>query len=287
MQASLKGLSSTIRANLVDTFYNNPTTRAAIKHYMKTYQVSTGLRKLSSKSSSKGVAEPQEWQSPLLQRWGPTARTRRLLEAKVEEKTSTMAVDDDEDVAIDFGNTLSDEDEAEAPVLFWGIGSIFGRHLFDAVEVKKALNDIITAQDVNNLVNLYSQNIDKFYIDFENLCQVKNKHPNGTIVAMEHLMIQNTNQETFNTINNILAGISASATNEIVREFQTAMAPVRQHILNTFVALYNNVKDLCQCQDMINAAPSLGVPQNHIIHHLNVLGGLCDEACAPTHGFFS
>jgi len=438
MQASLKGLSSSIRTDLVDTFYNNPTTNAAIITYMETYQVSTGLRIPSPKPSSKGVVryrlpvgvhykfggriyvppqlnkryadhlrrriagkqkslitgkifrvskdkanrfrshltrtwdfngalkkvgisvpkhydnfftslgkkvpqlqqrpqvqrwqrpqvqrwqrpkpqrwqrpKPQRWQRPQVQKWqrpqvqkwqrphiqrrGWGGRGRWLLEAEVEEETNVMTIDDDDEVAINVGNILSDDDEAEALGFFSSIGRFFsniGRaivrvvkaivhavvNLFDPTEVKKALNDMISAQDVNTLVSLYSQNIENFYVDFENLCQLK-KDPDATITAMENLMIQKTNQETFNVIKKILAKISTKTTNDIVSEFQQTMAPVRQKILNTFEALYNNVTTLCQCQDMINAAPSLGVPQSHITQLSNDIESLCDEACVPT-----
>jgi len=267
MKAYLKTLPSTVRTYLLKTFLHNPTTHDAIIAYMNRHP-SFVKRTTSQKPSSEGVAEPQVSQIPLLQRWSPDASIIRLLEAKVEEETRTMAVDDEDDVAIDAGNTLSYHD-----------GLVAVASGFTSAEVTGAVNYTITAHDVHKLVSLYSQNVKNFYIYFKNLC-VRNMDPDATILIMEEHMVKKTSRETFNVIKKILDKISIKTTNEIVQEFQKAMLPVRQHILTTFEAIYNNATTLCQCKDMISAARTLKVPQSHITRLTNDMESLCTEACA-------
>jgi len=152
--------------------------------------------------------------------------------------------------------------------------------LFTKRVTQRALNMLITSSDINILVDLYTRNIDKFYLDYKNLCVLHVKNPDAVITDMETEMIDKTNNQTEATIESILNRISARTSAQIVNSFQQRLAHVRRGILNTFMALYNNETNLCSCQDMMNAAPKLGIASSRVSSFQNIVAGLCSEACA-------
>jgi len=151
--------------------------------------------------------------------------------------------------------------------------------LFTKKITKRALNMMITSSDINILVDLYTGNIDKFYLDYKNLCVLHVKNPDAVITNMETEMINKTNNRTEATIESILSRISARTSAQIVNSFQQELAGFRRTILNTFKALYNNENNLCSCQDMMNAAPKLGIKSSRVRSFQNIVANFCKEAC--------
>jgi len=158
------------------------------------------------------------------------------------------------------------------------VGKFFSK-LFSEVQIKFTINAMVSAADLNNFVNYYSNNLDSFYVQFENLCTQKNKNIPAAIAAMENQLVQNSNKQATALLNKVLSKVSTKTTGAITAIFQAKLALVRTQILTAFVQIYNNINANCKCSKMISAAAADPTLSEKVGPFQDQINQQCDISC--------
>jgi hypothetical protein len=142
----------------------------------------------------------------------------------------------------------------------------------------------VTKEYVAEFVEFYTQNLQSFYVNFQNLCVEEYGNVDNAIRRMENQLSQDSLPVEEQLVRNVVGKF------RVIDEFfaeltvphwlHSLLLPVRLKVLHDFLEIYNNKKYTCSCQDMLNYARQNSFSSAIVTQFQSSLQNSCASTCA-------